>query len=224
MTRPVAGAGGGAVRRLLVLAVTVLLGATGCHGAAGPPSAGAGGDAPAAGTPSVTATDLSALLLRPAGYTGVPGDPLSGPIGRDDLGRIFVERPGDPAAIVGHGFVAGHVDSWKAPVGSLDPEHPVIGETTLLTAVVLRFDSSANATAMGRYFDRPADGYRRFVVPAALGHGYGFQRGPDELDITYLSVTWVHGTLLLQLVLQQTGTPPDPDRVVALAVAQDRAL
>ncbi|MEU1755631.1 hypothetical protein ABZ436_23640 [Micromonospora matsumotoense] len=227
-------------RRHLVLAVAVLLGAAACDGATRPPPTGDGGrgtpsptplspDPPsptssADAPPSTDPTDLSAVLRRPAGYTGVPGDPLAGPIGRADLGTIFVERPGDPAAVARHGFVAGHLDNWKTPVSGLDPGQPAIGDTTLLTAVVLRFDSPAHATAMGGYFDRPTEGYRRFAVPTTLRHGYGFRRGPDEVDISYLSITWVHGAFLLQLVLQQTGAPPAPDRVIALAVAQDRRL
>ena len=152
-------------------------------------------------------------------------DGLSGPVSRDDVGRIFVDHTGDAGTILGHGFVAGHFQGWKSPDPTFDPNSTGIPDTTTLVGAVLQFDTPDNARAVLLYFQQQsrADGYQPFAVPAELTGGYGFRRGPDRLGITYQSVTWMKGAYLLQWSAQYTDRRTTTDQVTGLAVAQDGA-
>ncbi|MFK3980057.1 hypothetical protein ACI2K4_06700 [Micromonospora sp. NPDC050397] len=213
--------------RLWALAAVVVLGA-GC-GRPGPvaePTArGPSSTSPTAPVAAPAETDLAALLVRPPGLTDVPGDPLSGPIGRHDVGRVFVDHPDDPATVLGHGFVAGHVNGWKSPPPGFDPTATTIPATTVVIAMVLRFDTVPNADAVLAHFERHSreDGYLPFPVPAVLAGGYGFQIGP-QAGITSRSVTWRHGSDLFQITAQYSDPPGTTEQVVELALTQERAL
>lgn len=207
----------------LALATAMAMVALGTNGCGSTSSAPARTPSPAA-TFATAREDLSRLLVAPPGMVSVPNDPLSGPIDTRGVYRIFSDHAGDPDTILSHGFRTGHLKAWKNQPPAADPSRTAIPQTTTVTAIVLRFDTDANARAIVAYFKRQneTDGYRGFAVPATLSDGYGVASGPDPtLGITYHGVAWRHGSLVLQMAVQYTQTPTGTQQVTDLALALD---
>jgi len=169
---------------------------------------------------------LATLLVQPRGFVGVPDDSLSGPIGRADVGKIFVDHPDDALQIVNRGFVGGYSRNWKQPTATYEPRRTTIPDTTTIGAFVLQFDTEEHAREVLAHFHEQnvADGYQFFSVPMQLAEGYGVRRGPDNFGVVLFGVAWVHGAYLLNVTVQPTDPAASASQVIALAQAQEEAL
>jgi len=223
----------------MAVAVSVaatVLGGTACVAPAGPSSTNvtsstnATSSVDAGGTVAPQTTGpgagLSTLLIQPPGFVGVPNDQLSGPIGRADVGRIFVEHPADATEIVGHGFVGGYARSWKQPPATYGAGQTTPPDATVIGGFVLQFDTEEHARTVLSHFRRQnvADGYQFLSVPSQLAEGYGVRRGPDEFGLISFGVAWVHGVYLVNITFQTTDKAATANQVIALATAQEDAL
>lgn len=198
----------------------VLIGATACGQT---PSPGATITAPQT---SGAADRLSTVLVQPPGFVGIPNDPLTGPIGHAEVGKIFVDHPGDATEILSQGFVGGYYRGWQQPTATSVPGPTTIPDTTTVTGIVLQFGTEEQARAVAAYFRKQntEDGYELFTVPTRLAEGYGVQEGPDNLGVYLFGVLWVHGTYVFNVVLQSTDPATTASQVTALAEAQEGAL
>jgi len=208
-------------RLVTAAAVLILASASACGGNAGP----------APQPPSVTSTSrtpvgLSNVLIQPAGFGPVPNN-ISGPLQTPgDVRRFFTDRSSDPAEILSHGFVGGYVQEWQAP-RNLSPNGSTLIGPTILTEVVLQFDTAAHAMTVEQYFRHAPQLWpvASFAVPSQLAAGYGqYQVQGSGTTASYLyAVVWVSRNRLFNVGIDYPAPQKSPDQVISVAVAQSQA-
>jgi len=205
-----------------VAAMLILATASACSGGQAGPA-----PRPSSGTSTSSApVDLSDVLIQPAGFGPAPDDTVSGPLQTpDDVRKFFTDRPGDPAEILSHGFVAGYVREWQAPQNQ-PPSGSTVTTAPMLLEIVVQFDTAAHAMTVEQYFRhaRPVWPVTNFVVPSRLAAGYGqYQVQGSGITATYLyAVVWLSGNRLFDVGIEYPARQKSSDQVISVAVAQSR--